>query len=42
MTKEDPKTTSKRMKDDTPGLVDEKVREQLQNEPGDRKEDNKK
>lgn len=42
MAHEDPKTTSQRMKDDTPGLVDEKVREQLQNEPGDRKEDKKK
>lgn len=38
MTNEDKATTSQRMKDDTPGLVDEKVREQLNKEPGDKKE----
>ncbi|GGB10416.1 hypothetical protein GCM10007190_18110 [Macrococcus hajekii] len=39
MAEQDAKTSSKRMKDDTPGLVDGKVREQLENKPGDKKEE---
>lgn len=42
MAKEDKATTSQRMKDDTPGLVDEKVREQLAKEPGEKKEKDRK